>query len=309
MEGAAIYYYKIRYTKDLRTNKTAGQLVGKDFQVLYGKLKGSDPDLLLVPIRAEGIENRNQEEDKSKEIPRKCNYIDAPVHISTTDPILLSKYFSFTIERESVQGTFMLRTTKQMWTIRENTAVRHYLTTNKIRLSSTSSTTEKRRECFFIYGAHDTLTKRDDFKKAIEKHQQDNEVKFGLYPGRRQVRDNVKHIIFRALLIYVTASYYEKDYKALMAAFNQAGEEDDIILGDLSLIPLRPTNEVTIKNIARLVRKQYIFSQNSKVAVLRGIKDLDISLTENTWWSDKNTSYFSERAVVAKSRRLKTMYI
>ena len=203
----------------------------------------------------------------------------------------------------------MLRTTKQIWTIHENPAVQHCLTTNKIRLSSTSSTTEKRRECFFIYGAHDTLTKRDDFKKAIEKHQQDNEVKFGLYPGRRQVRDNVKHIIFRALLIYVTASYYEKDYKALMAAFNQAGEEDDIILGDLSLIPLRPTNEVTIKNIARLVRKQYIFSQNSKVAVLRGIKDLDISLTENTWWSDKNTSYFSERAVVAKSRRLKTMYI
>ena len=55
--GASIYYYKIRYTKDLRTNKTPGQPVGKDFQVLYGKLKGSDPDLLLVPIRAKGTEN------------------------------------------------------------------------------------------------------------------------------------------------------------------------------------------------------------------------------------------------------------
>ena len=115
-----------------------------------------------------------------------------PVHIPTTDPILLSKYFSFTIERESVQGTFMLRTTKQMWTIRENPAVRHYLTTNKIRLSSTASTTEKRRECFFIYGAHDTLTKRDDVRKAIEKYLQDENVKFGLYPGRRQARDNIK---------------------------------------------------------------------------------------------------------------------
>ena len=95
--GASIYYYKIKYTKDLRTNKTPGQPVGKDFQVLYGKLKGSDPDLLLVPIREEGTENQKEEEEETNENPRKCNYIDAPVHIPTTDPILLSKYFLFTI--------------------------------------------------------------------------------------------------------------------------------------------------------------------------------------------------------------------
>ena len=35
--GASIYYYKIKYTKDLQTNKTPGQPVGKYFQVLYGK--------------------------------------------------------------------------------------------------------------------------------------------------------------------------------------------------------------------------------------------------------------------------------
>ena len=196
MVGAAIYYYKIRYTKDLCTNKTPGQPVGKDFQVLYEKLKGSDSDLLVVPIRAEGTDKRNQEEEGAKKIPQKYNYTDAPVHIPTTDPILLSKYFSFTIERERVQGTFMLRTTKQMWTICENPVVRHYLITNNIRLSSTASTTEKRRECFFIYGPHDTLTKRDNVRKTIEKHLQDDDVNFGLYPGRRQARDNVKNITF-----------------------------------------------------------------------------------------------------------------
>ena len=65
-----------------------------------------------------------------------------------------------------------------------------------------------------------------------------------------------------------------------MAAFNQTREENDIILGDLSLIPLRLTNEVSIEIIARLAREQNMFSKNSKVAVLKGIKDLDISLTE-----------------------------
>ena len=95
---ASIYYYKIRYTKDLRTNKTLDQPVRKDFQILYGKLKGADPDLLLVPVRSEEIENQTPEEQEATE-NKKCNYIDAPVHIPTTDPILLSKYFSFTIER------------------------------------------------------------------------------------------------------------------------------------------------------------------------------------------------------------------
>ena len=123
MAGASIYYYKIRYTKDLRTNKTPGQSVGKYFQILYGKLKGSDPDLLLVPIRSKGTTNQNQEEAEAMEMNKKCNYIDSPVHIPTTNPILLSKYFSFNIKRESVQGTFMRRTTKQMRTIRENSAV------------------------------------------------------------------------------------------------------------------------------------------------------------------------------------------
>ena len=81
-------------------------------------------------------------------------------------------------------------------------------------------------------------------------------------------------------MIDVTAASYEKDYKALMSAFNQARKENDIILGELSLIPLRPTNEVTIEKISRCTREQNLFSTNSKVAVLRGIKDLDISLTE-----------------------------
>ena len=53
-----------------------------------------------------------------------------------------------------------------------------------------------------------------------------------------------------------------------------------VFLGELSLIPLRPTNEVTIEKIARCAREQNLFSINSKVSVLLGIKDLDITLTE-----------------------------
>ena len=73
---------------------------------------------------------------------------------------------------------------------------------------------------------------------------------------------------------------YENDYNAITAAFNKAREENDIILGDLTLIPLRPTNEITIEKIAGGAKDQNLLSNNSKVAVLRGIKDLDIPLTE-----------------------------
>ena len=66
-----------------------------------------------------------------------------------------------------------------------------------------------------------------------------------------------------------------------MTAFNKAREENDIILGDLNLISLRPTNEITIEKIAGCAKEQNLFSTNSKVTVLRGIKDLDIPLTEN----------------------------
>ena len=104
--------------------------------------------------------------------------------IPTVDAHLL------TVEQEQLNGVFVIRTTRQLWSIKENPIVRAYTVGKKIRLSSTSLMTEKRRESFSIHGAHQGLTKKDDIRQAIEKYLgEEDTVKFGLYQGYRLVSD------------------------------------------------------------------------------------------------------------------------
>ena len=84
----------------------------------------------------------------------------------------------------------MVRTMKLLWTIKEDAGVRHHMSVNHIRLSQTSFMSEKRRECFFLHGAHDQLTKRDDVRKTMDKYLAGAEVNCGLFQGRWAVSDD-----------------------------------------------------------------------------------------------------------------------
>ena len=125
-----------------------------------------------------------------------------------------------------MEDRFILRTTKQMWTIREDPAVREYLTRTKTRLSSTASTTEKRHECIFVYGAHVDCTKRDDVRKAIKTYLGDTPSRYSVFPGWHS---NGK-VYYRVLLIDVAAEDYDAEYDRVSAAFNAAREAKDPIL-------------------------------------------------------------------------------
>ena len=147
--GKSIYFYKVRLHQDLRAS-FAGQAPAKDFQNLYGFLKKSDPDILLVPLTSTEASEAGKKKKNEGEVG---DYIDQPVLIPTADAHLLQKYFSYTVDREQLNGVFVIRSTRSLWSIKENAIVRAYTTRQKIRLSATSFTTEKRRECFLFVGA------------------------------------------------------------------------------------------------------------------------------------------------------------
>ena len=89
---------------------------------------------------------------------------------------------------------------------------------------------EKRRECFFLHGAHDQLTKRDDIRKAMDEYLGNDEVNYGLYQGRRAVSDDNQKIYFRALFFDVSHENFESEYIALQAAFTKAKQDKSTIL-------------------------------------------------------------------------------
>ena len=106
------------------------------------KLKSADPSLLLVPLNNGVLAPGYQ--DKST-----FPYVDRPVEVPVNSATEFKNYLSYTIEREQINGVFVLRTTKLLWTIKEDAGVRNFMTANHIRLSQTSYMPEKRRECFF----------------------------------------------------------------------------------------------------------------------------------------------------------------
>ena len=88
VEGKSIYFYKWRWTKDLRNSKTKVTPVRKEFQMLYSQFKSSDPLLLLVPLK----------QDPNSTI---FNYLDQPANFLVNNARHLSVYVSYSTERES----------------------------------------------------------------------------------------------------------------------------------------------------------------------------------------------------------------
>ena len=102
-----------------------------DFQQLYGKFKAADLTLLLVPLTGGALSSGYQDESGFP-------YIDRSIEITINSGKKFRNYLSYTIEREQIHGVFVLRTMKLLWTIKEDSGVRHFTTENKIRLSQTS---------------------------------------------------------------------------------------------------------------------------------------------------------------------------
>ena len=96
-----MYYYKIKYHRDLRKCRTVSSPVAAYFQNLYGKLKAADPSLLLVPLNNGALASGYQ--DKSK-----FPYIDRLVEIPINSASEFKNYLSYTIEREQIHGVFVL---------------------------------------------------------------------------------------------------------------------------------------------------------------------------------------------------------
>ena len=105
IDGKSIYYYQLRYHKDLRRCKTVGYPVAIDFQKLYGTLKKLDLNLLLV-LPTEGALTPEYQ-DRSR-----FPYIDRRVKIPINSKKEFKNYLLYTFEREQVNRVFAIRTTK-----------------------------------------------------------------------------------------------------------------------------------------------------------------------------------------------------
>ena len=118
LDGTSVYYYKIKYNRDLRIYKMVSSPVATDFQKLYGHLKASDPKLLLVPLNTAALEPESQ--DRSI-----FPYINHPVEIPINSEKEFRNYLSYTIEREQANCVVIVQTTKQFWMDKEDAGVQN----------------------------------------------------------------------------------------------------------------------------------------------------------------------------------------
>ena len=135
---------------------------------------------------------------------------------------------------------------------------------------------------FFICGGHQDLTKRDDIRKAINRNipSDEEEVKFGLFQGRRSVSDGQTKIYFRAMLIDVSTDDFEREFILLNKAFHKARIQGDPILGGLRLVPFRPDTTISAGIIVESAKEQNSWCNDTEVSVLRSIVSIDEPLTE-----------------------------
>ena len=261
VNGKSISYIKISYKKNLKKSK--GQLVsaGKLIQELFGNLQKSSDTLMLTPISNKG------------------NYIDQPIHVPLTNAAELRKYFSYTLEREEVRGVFVVRSEKSLWHLKQNPVVSQYLRDNDVWLSGTRWLTEKRKETFFISGAHQTLGNKEDLISAI-KDNMEGESQFSVYPGRRNVGDRTGKTTFRAPIIDLLLDEYETGVSNIQRAFANSVKNKDIRLKNMNLVPLRPSLTISTEVIRNGAQKHNKLNMRLDHRVVRGITNLDIELTK-----------------------------
>ena len=138
---------------------------------------------------------------------------------------------------------------------------------------------EKRRECFFLFGAHDQLTKRDDVRKTTDTYLRDVAVNSGLFQGRRAVADDDEKVYFWAFLFDVSFENCDAEYIALQTAFSKAKEANDKVLCNYDTIPLRPTATLSSSAIVQAAKSQNVWCNDSMITILRGVTDLDAPIT------------------------------
>lgn len=93
--------------------------------------------------------------------------------------------------------------------MKKNLVVSHYLRNNGVWISGTKWLTEKRKETFFISGAHQTLVNKEDLI-STNKDNIECENQFSVYPVRRNVGDITGKKTFRAPIIELLLEEYEK---------------------------------------------------------------------------------------------------
>ena len=151
-----------------------------------------------------------------------------------------------------------------------------YLRQHKVSLSQTQWITEKKRELFFILGAHESLTRREDLKKAIEDHLPGKKP-IGLYPKRHIIYNGEKKVSFRALFIDVLDADLEQQKRDISTAFLQ----NDPRLAGLHLVPVNPSSLTTIHQIAQAATRQNQYSNSLKFFTVPGIIALDTPFSLN----------------------------
>ena len=175
--GVAVSFIKVKYIQNFSKVQNRSVFPAKDFQKLIGVLKKTDDTLMICPLAPM--------RDGSS------NYINQPVHIPVSDPTLLRTYFSHTVTKDYVHTVFVIRTHKTLWTLKENPISMKFLCDHHISLSQTNWLAKRGKVLFFLHGASEVLTHRDDLKEAIKENMTDPGP-FGLYPKRHTLVNNGK---------------------------------------------------------------------------------------------------------------------
>ena len=272
-KGVIVTYSKIKFSQRFAT-KTSDVLPGKTFQSLIGSLQKADPTLMICPLAPT--------RDTSS------NYIDQTCHIPVASETLLRNYFTHTVLRNSVHGVFLIRTKHTLTTLKENASVMDFLRTNNISLSQTNWLTERKKDVFFLYGANEAITRRDDLKTAIRENM-DTEEPFGLYPKRDTIYINGKRTVFRALFIDSKEDRTEEITNQVSKAF----ESNDPRLQGFTLVPAKPTPDMDLAEIELNASMHNGLMTTMTHHTIRGIEEIDMKMETKSGENMSLREYFA----------------
>ena len=97
----------------------------------------------------------------------------------------------------------------------------------------------------------------------------------------------------------MSSKNYDTEYIALQIAFAKAKEDKNIILSNYDLIPLRSTSTLASSAIVQAAKSQNVWCSDSIVAILRGVSDLDASLTLCTVRGNSTLRTFLQNQYIA----------
>ena len=134
---------------------------------------------------------------------------------------------------------------------------------------------EERR--FFIYGANDVITQRDDLKTAIRENMGSEEA-FGLHPKREMIYVNGNRTVSWALFIDSLESRTEEITNKVSRAF----ETEDPRLQGFTLVPAKPTPDMDIVEIELNATQHNGLMFQMMHQTIRNIKEIDMKMETRT---------------------------